>query len=678
MVDTKSKSELELRVGLRNLRSKDLFSKSDPCIIVYQKRRKMGWTEVGRTEVIMNKHNPDFKKRFRMEYHFEQLQEVKFEVWDWDRNTKSTVGQDYIGCVTTTLANLVVDSGMPRPVMKRTGRVACKGRARMIIHSEELSESSEKCFFRLSGLKLPKMDFGLFSKSDPYLQVYRQSGGGEWTLVHQTEVIKKTLEPRWKPFTLSARDLCNGDDRRPILFRVWDYDSVGSHDLIGEFERSLSELRQGAQFGLKRPKKKKQKTYGQIEFSEYKKYREAMFLDYVHNGMEINLMYAIDFTGSNGDPSRPGSLHYRFGNQPSPYADAMQRISTILAPYDHDQLIPVYGFGARLKRTNAVSHCFPLNFNYDKPEVKGLPGIMSAYNRAFDNLLLSGPTYFSEVLQYAAAVASGHVFNNEAQAYTILVILTDGVIDDMRQTCDTLVQMSNLPISVIVVGIGKANFDKMETLDGDGKMLRDSRGNPAKRDIVQFVPMRNFHNNTFGLTDETLREIPTQVLQYAKERKVAPLVRAERDWSALMDEKAISGAVIGQPTYGQQAPPVMHMQQQQYQKTQPSGYTGLPPSQVQPGYIPGAQNVAYATAPPQNLGYAAAPPNAGYPNVGYPSPGPQQIRYAQNVQQVQPIPTTVQSVQPLRQGQNGQGYGQGAYTSQQAPPAYFQPPPPPS
>lgn len=34
------------------------------------------------------------------------------------------------------------------------------------------------------------------------------------------------------------------------------------------------------------------------------------FLDYIMGGTEINLMVAIDFTGSNGKPTDPKSLHY--------------------------------------------------------------------------------------------------------------------------------------------------------------------------------------------------------------------------------------------------------------------------------------------------------------------------------------------------------------------------------
>ncbi len=51
---------------------------------------------------------------------------------------------------------------------------------------------------------------------------------------------------------------------------------------------------------------------------------------------------------------------------------AIRSVGSILAPYDSDQLIPVFGFGARLPPNGEVSHCFPLNFNPQGPDVFGV------------------------------------------------------------------------------------------------------------------------------------------------------------------------------------------------------------------------------------------------------------------------------------------------------------------
>ena len=51
---------------------------------------------------------------------------------------------------------------------------------------------------------------------------------------------------------------------------------------------------------------------------------------------------------------------------------AIKSVGSVLAPYDTDQMIPVFGFGARLPPGGQVSHCFPLSFNYHNPEVNGI------------------------------------------------------------------------------------------------------------------------------------------------------------------------------------------------------------------------------------------------------------------------------------------------------------------
>lgn len=71
-------------------------------------------------------------------------------------------------------------------------------------------------------------------------------------------------------------------------------------------------------------------------------------------------------------------------------------------------------------------------------------------------------------------------------------MLTDGVLSDFSATKQAIVNASKLPMSLIIVGVGGADFSEMNELDGDDGLLRGPSGEAAKRDIVQFVPFRNF------------------------------------------------------------------------------------------------------------------------------------------------------------------------------------------
>lgn len=54
---------------------------------------------------------------------------------------------------------------------------------------------------------------------------------------------------------------------------------------------------------------KKKKKAGSLEVALCKFQERPSFMDFIRGGTELNLVTAIDFTGSNGVPSRPDSLH---------------------------------------------------------------------------------------------------------------------------------------------------------------------------------------------------------------------------------------------------------------------------------------------------------------------------------------------------------------------------------
>jgi hypothetical protein len=82
-------------------------------------------------------------------------------------------------------------------------------------------------------------------------------------------------------------------------------------------------------------------------------------------------------------------------------------------------------------------------------------------------------------------------------------------------------------MSIIIVGIGNADFDAMEVLDADTVALT-AGGICATRDIVQFVPFKKFttmedpHMASIRLAREILAEIPTQFIGYMKANNIAP------------------------------------------------------------------------------------------------------------------------------------------------------------
>lgn len=59
----------------------------------------------------------------------------------------------------------------------------------LIITAEELGMDRDEVILEMSGFKLDKKDF--FGKSDPFLEIYKLTDTGNYTLVYKTDVSKK-------------------------------------------------------------------------------------------------------------------------------------------------------------------------------------------------------------------------------------------------------------------------------------------------------------------------------------------------------------------------------------------------------------------------------------------------------------------------------------------------------
>lgn len=429
-------------------------------------------------------------------------------------------------------------------------------------------QSAGKLALRMHGVKLKNVD-GLFGKSDPFFEVRRTydggAGGGSWTPVYRGKHVKNDLNPKWEPASIDVNTLCDGNLDRRIQVAVFDWEKNGKHDAMGAFETTVNELTKSADKSFTLTKGSK--SYGTIVVDDCKVIgaetsavlkpsatptatvaatipqpantfvpvpvsdvgnmnlntqalpvpippptKRPTFVDYVTGNCDLSMSVAIDFTGSNGDPRKPGTLHHFSRNgQMNGYEKAISAVGGIVAKYDTDQQFPVLGFGA--KYDGIVRHCFQVG---PTKEVHGVKGILDAYKQVFKTpLIMSGPTVFTEVIQLAAAQAKSRYEVNPL-SYSILLLLTDGAVTDIESTKQVLASVADAPLSIVIVGIGNADFRAMQFLDDF-----ETRSG-INRDIVQFVEFSRHEHNKTSLTRATLEEIPDQLVEFFYSRGVMP------------------------------------------------------------------------------------------------------------------------------------------------------------
>uniref|UniRef100_A0A8C6T9S8 Copine-3 n=1 Tax=Neogobius melanostomus TaxID=47308 RepID=A0A8C6T9S8_9GOBI len=501
-------TKVELTVSCEHLLDKDIGSKSDPLCVLLMSSSDNKWYELGRTEKVQNCLSPKFAQKFMVDYYFEIVQKLKFGIYDIDNKTIDLTDDDFLGELECTLGQVVSSRKYTRPLVLKNKRPAGKGT--ITISAEEIKDNRVVNF----EVEARKLDNKVRDRQ------------GAWSLIY---VVKNNLNPTWKAFRIPLQSLCGGDMDKPIKVECYDYDNDGSHDLIGMFETTMTRLQEASRVSpaefdcINSKKKQKKKSYKNSGVISVKLCQAYTFLDYIMGGCQINFTVAVDFTGSNGDPRMPESLHYISPQGVNEYLSAIWSVGNVIQDYDSDKMFPAFGFGAQVPPSWQVSHEFPLNFNPSNPFCTGIEGVVEAYRMCLPQVKLYGPTNFSPIINHVASFANQALQQTTASQYYVLLIITDGVITDMDQTRSAIVNASRLPMSIIIVGVGGADFSAMEFLDGDDGRLKSMTGESATRDIVQFVPFRQFKNAPIqALAQSVLAELPQQLSSYFALMKLKP------------------------------------------------------------------------------------------------------------------------------------------------------------
>jgi copine 1/2/3 len=543
------KIELSLYASQLKNRAGAFHGTSDPFCVVTSLATQPGTKPavLGKTEVIPNILNPHWVKVFVLDYELGTPIKVACNIFDQVKKGENKS----MGSAVFDIGELLGSRGNTK-AKKLKGGGTLFATVRKAVGSGTLR-------LQCKGSKLKNVE-GMFSKSDPFFELSRKisaAGGLTWDNVYRSNHLKNTLNPDWEAVVIDLSTLCGGDLDLPIKVDVYDHESSGKHKPMGSAEMSVKGMQSAAASGGPITLRQKGKDVGFFHIVKAElagvtegnsNIAERMaatslsttapasasvaptgpinFVDYVSGGCELNVVVAIDFTGSNGDPRKPGTLHHLDANSMNPYEKAISAIVTILAKYDSDQKFPVLGFGA--KYHGQINHCFQCG---PTDEAVGVQGVLNAYDSVFKSgLVMSGPTVFTEVIESAAARATSSLEvaqRRGQQTYTILLIVTDGEVSDAAATARCLDIVSTAPLSVVIVGVGDADFSSMRFLD-------DSAIRSGKRDIAQFVQFNQHSTNSVALTSETLREIPDQLVQSFQSRSIIPLPTIQRTDSMLM------------------------------------------------------------------------------------------------------------------------------------------------
>lgn len=206
-----------------------------------------------------------------------------------------------------------------------------------------------------------------------------------------------------------------------------------------------------------------------------------------------DMQFSLDLTASNKWNGRNNTnLH---DNDDQEYARVIHILSKAVRLDDNGRL--KYGiFGDDITRDKH----YALMYNKGA-EPKTVDEIVAHYKSFSTKLEYSGGTNLAPAIRACIETV------REDWEYTILTIICDGEISPelLEDTKASIVEASNYPISIVIIGVGTADFDQLEKLD--------SKVKGRKFDNIQFVNGHEYihkKNAEKKIAEEAFQELPKQ------------------------------------------------------------------------------------------------------------------------------------------------------------------------
>lgn len=128
------------------------------------------WAPLGETEIISDTPNPKWLTVIKSSYKFQTVQYIRFNIFEKETETDKR----HIGQATLTMARLI---NTPQIELELKDIEGIQVVGVITLHAEEEITCKEKLLLVIRGSHLDDLD--TFSKSDPFVIIYREHSGGD-------------------------------------------------------------------------------------------------------------------------------------------------------------------------------------------------------------------------------------------------------------------------------------------------------------------------------------------------------------------------------------------------------------------------------------------------------------------------------------------------------------------
>jgi hypothetical protein len=312
----------------------------------------------------------------------------------------------------------------------------------------------------------------------------------------------------FKPIAIPISELSQDNALQDNMIEI-SFIDMNHTDELAKFNGSIAQLfEKDIDLDMKRNRKAKIICKKKNFFS---------LLDYLESDMHLNTTLAIDFSETSGT-----NTHHLVKDETT-FDILMNNFLNLLVPYNDDEYFYIYGYGFQFKENEQeVSNLYPISQDIDRPSVLK-KNIKSTYFKFLENVNFSKiKTNLDLIIKQYNEKIKEDIDDYEVKEYNVLLLFANNDISNEKEFYNEIILSSDLPISVVIIGLGKGPFKTLENIEKNFMKLTDNNGNTAKRKNIKFISFNNLGKNYQRTVKNSLIDIPDQMIEFLNLKNINP------------------------------------------------------------------------------------------------------------------------------------------------------------
>ena len=293
----------------------------------------------------------------------------------------------------------------------------------------------------------------------------------------------------------------------PSKFKIKEYERFTTLSSLiaspnSKYERPLDEKKDSEILSIKVDKENNEK-------------KKNYLFDYFKSGVKLSCFISADFSNSKNNLSKDLTNDN--------YKLIIKRISEYIAVYTKSHKFYAYGFNAKVRKSSSKETVFNLDISQKNSTNQTMEKVRENFEKCItENLIIPENNI---ILSNLIKKITNDIYNAyELRFYNVSFIIIRGVLDknDIEKTIDAIIESSYLPLTIIIIGVGKNDYSQMKKIFGK-KHKFSSLGMQKMRDNVKFTSLiDDFSNDVDILISWCLGELSKQILYYYDLIKSSP------------------------------------------------------------------------------------------------------------------------------------------------------------